>query len=261
MGRRDRARGMMLDVLLLRFDAPMMSFGAVAVDAIGHTSPFPGRSLLTGLLGNALGFDHRDGERLTRLQERVRHAVRRDTGGEVRTDYQTVDLGQAFLLDEVAWTSWGRLDPRGGSAENKIGTHIRRRDYLVDSVFTLALTLMPSDDPPDIDAIEAALRRPARPLYLGRKCCVPASPLLIERTHAASLLQAVRAAPAPPIPRKHRSPMRLWWPEGDDPASESGGHRVTITDARDWFNQVHVGTHVMYEGRLERPDEEADHGR
>lgn len=251
----------MLDVLLLRFDAPMMSFGTVAVDAIGHTSPFPGRSLLTGLLGNALGFDHRDGERLTRLQSRIRHAVRRDSGGEIRTDYQTVDLGQAFLLDEVAWTSWGRLDPRGGSSENKVGTHIRRRDYLVDSVFTLALTLTPTDDSPDVDALEAALRRPARPLYLGRKCCIPASPLLLGRVRAPSLVQAVREAPPPKVPRQDGSAMRLWWPEGDEPTSEATSHRVTITDARDWFNQVHVGTHVMYEGRLARPDEEATHGR
>lgn len=251
----------MLDVLLLRFDAPMMSFGTVAVDAIGHTSPFPGRSLLTGLLGNALGFDHRDGDRLTQLQTRIHHAVRRDAGGEVRTDYQTVDLGQDFLLDEVAWTSRGRLDPRGGSAENKVGTHIRRRDYLVDSVFTLALTLTAAGESPDIDALEAALRRPARPLYLGRKCCIPSSPLLIQRIRAPSLRQAVREAPAPTMPRRDRSQIRLWWPEGDEPSSESTSHRVTITDARDWFNQVHVGTHVMYEGRLERPDEETNHGR
>jgi len=251
----------MLDVLLLRFDAPMMSFGTVAVDAIGHTSPFPGRSLLTGLLGNALGYDHRDADRLMQLQTRILHAVRRDCGGEVRTDYQTVDLGQPSLLDEVAWTTWGRLDPRGGSGENKVGTHIRRRDYLVDSVFTLAVTLVPTDEAPDIAAIEAALRKPARPLYLGRKSCIPAAPLVLRRSRAPSLRQAVKDEPAPKIGGRERSSRRLWWPVGDDPAHESSSHRVTITDARDWHNQVHVGTYDMYEGHVDRPAEEADHGR
>ncbi|MEZ4450876.1 MAG: type I-E CRISPR-associated protein Cas5/CasD [Nannocystaceae bacterium] len=242
----------MFDVLLLRFDAPMMSFGTTAVDAIGRTSPFPGRSMLAGLLGNALGYDHRDVDALTRLQARIRHAVRRDRGGEIRTDYQTVDLGQPHLLDEVAWTTRGRLDPRGGSSDNKVGTHIRHRDYLVDSAFTLALTLTPADESPEIEAIESALRRPARPLFLGRKCCIPAAPLVLGRAQAASLSAAVRSAPAS---KGSTGRLRLWWPVGDDRAREARCHHVSITDERDWRNQVHVGTYTMVEDHLEGPVE------
>jgi CRISPR system Cascade subunit CasD len=244
----------MLDVLLLRFDAPMMSFGTTAVDNLGRTGAFPGRSLLTGLLGNALGYDHRDADALAALQARLRHAVRRDCGGEVREDYQTVDLGQPSLLDEVAWTTRGRIDPRGGSGDNKVGTHIRRRSYVVDSVFTVALTLVPADATPGIGELEAALARPARPLFLGRKCCLPASPILIGRTQAPSLRAAVIAAEAP----RHRAAterMRLWWPVGDDLEHEAGAHRFEHTDERDWHNQIHVGSHPMLEGLCERPGE------
>ena len=248
----------MLDVLLLRFDAPMMSFGTVAVDAIGHTAPFPGRSLLAGLLGNALGLEHRDTDALTRLQARLQHAVRRDRGGEIRTDYQTVDLGQPFLLDEVAWTTWGRLDPRGGSSANKVGTHIRHRDYLVDSVFTIALALEPTDEAPDVETLAAALRQPARPLFLGRKCCLPATPLLLGRTRATSLVDAVREAPTV----NGSSPkIRLWWPERDGERADLRGRRISVTDERDWKNQVHVGTYSMYEGYDQRDQEEAAHDR
>lgn len=248
----------MLDVLLLRFDAPLMSFGTTAVDAIGLTAPFPGRSLLTGLLANAVGYDHRDSDALCRLQARIRHAVRRDRGGEVRTDYQTVDLGHPFLGDEVAWTTWGHLDPRGGSAENKVGTHIRRRDYVVDSAFTLALTLIPADEAPTLAALEAALRHPARPLFLGRKCCIPACPILLGRARAASLRNAVIEAPrlTGGVPY-----ARLWWPEVDEPSRAADHHRVLVTDERDWRNQVHVGTYAMLEGHHEYRDEEVDHGR
>lgn len=239
----------MLDVLLLRLDGPMMSFGTVAVDAIGHTAPFPGRSLLTGLLGNALGLDHRDADELTRLQSRLLHAVRRDYGGEVRTDYQTVDLGQPFLLDEVAWTTRGRIDPRGGSADNKVGTHIRHRDYLVDSAFTVALTLAPADQSPDLDALADAVRQPARPLFLGRKSCLPASPLFLARTRAASLVDSVREADKPKAPSRPLDVRaRLWWPERDGERRDLHGRRITLTDERDWHNQVHVGTYAMYEG-------------
>lgn len=244
----------MLDVLLLRFDAPMMSFGTTAVDSLGRTGAFPGRSLLTGLLGNALGYDHRDHEALAALQGRLRHAVRRDCGGELREDYQTVDLGQPWLLDEVAWTTRGRLDPRGGSGENKVGTHIRRRYYVVDSVFTVALTLEPPNDTPGLDQLEAALSKPVRPLFLGRKCCLPAAPLLLGRCQALGLRAAVVAAQGPQY-RLADEHMRLWWPVGDDPEHEAGAHRFEHTDERDWRNQIHVGTYAMLEGSYTRTEE------
>ena len=46
---------MMVDALLLRLDAPLMSFGAPMVDSNGVIQEFPALSMLTGLLGNALG--------------------------------------------------------------------------------------------------------------------------------------------------------------------------------------------------------------
>lgn len=250
----------MLDILLLRFDAPMMSFGTVTVDAIGHTAAFPGRSLLAGLLGNALGWDHRDADALTRLQARILHAVRRDYGGEIRTDYQTVDLGQPFLIDAVAWTTWGRLDPRGGKDENKVGTHIRRRDYLVDSAFTIALSLDPAGEAPDLAALAAAVQRPARPLFFGRKNCLPADRILLARTRSASLIDALRERPPKIPPRDHPSRFHLWWPEREGERPDLRGHRISLTDERDWHNQVHVGTYTMYEGFYEAP-EDAAHDR
>ena len=40
--------------LVLRFDAPLMSFGGVMVDQHGVIDRFPGTAMLTGLLANAL---------------------------------------------------------------------------------------------------------------------------------------------------------------------------------------------------------------
>ena len=78
-----------LDVLLLRFDAPMMSFGGVRVDELNPTEDAPGTSLLAGICGNALGYDHRDHDLLERLQARLRHASRRDRTGRPVVDYRT----------------------------------------------------------------------------------------------------------------------------------------------------------------------------
>lgn len=224
----------------------MMSFGATLTDKYGKTSPFPGKSLLTGLLGNALGYDHRDTQALGRLQSRIHHAVRRDRGGQIMTDFQSVDLDQPHLSNQVAWTAEGRLNPRGGNPDETI--HLRYRDYLVDSVFTIALTLHPAEEEPTLETLEEALRHPARPLFLGRKCCVPSLPILLEQEHRTGIVSAenLRAAviAAPRLPREE-SPL-LWWPRGDN---ETPGWELFITDERDWANQMHTGTNVMVEGK------------
>jgi len=47
-----------MKALVLRLDAPMMSFGGVMVDQHGVIDRFPGVALLTGLIANALGWHH-----------------------------------------------------------------------------------------------------------------------------------------------------------------------------------------------------------
>lgn len=58
--------------LVLRLSAPMMSFGAVAIDQVGPTARWPGASMLTGLIGNALGWDWDDRAAHQTLQDRLR---------------------------------------------------------------------------------------------------------------------------------------------------------------------------------------------
>jgi CRISPR-associated Cas5-like protein len=41
-----------MDLVLLRFDAPLMSFGAVVVDQHNRTDPLPYRAMLAGLVAN-----------------------------------------------------------------------------------------------------------------------------------------------------------------------------------------------------------------
>ena len=105
-----------MNVLLLRFDAPLVSFGAPMVDQNGVVQRFPTLSLLTGLIANALGWEHADAEKLASLQERIRYAARIDRQGEALVDYQTVDLGKDWMIGEKAgWTTRGKILDRGGA--------------------------------------------------------------------------------------------------------------------------------------------------
>jgi CRISPR system Cascade subunit CasD len=234
-----------MECLILRLDAPLMSFGGVVVDQHHPTGRFPGVAMLAGLLGNALGWDHRDSEKLQRLQDRLRFAARWDAEPEPLLDYQTVDLGQDFLVD-TGWTTRGRREDRkGGSAAT--GTHIRYRHHWANGVMTVALALHGSGAP-TLEDLEHALQTPARPLFIGRKPCLPAAPLCIGRREAQGVKAALAAEPLADIaPRRRPNKMVAIWPldEGEAAMVEER------FDARDWSNNTHLGSRRYAVGTLE----------
>lgn len=257
----------MVRVLLLRFDAPLMAFGGAAVDQYGVTRTFPSASMLTGLLGNALGWDHSEGDRLNALQDRLRFAVRCDRPGKRIRDFQTVDLGQAHLdARRVGWTTRGRVEERGKGEATK-GTHIRYRDYLADAVYTVALSLDPPETPPTVDDLATALARPERPLFIGRKPCLPSGPLLVSSApvEAEGVLAALNTLPRMPRRRLESSvpaSVSAWWPEDEPlpPGVDPGRSRqVPIYDRRDWVNQIHAGRRMIREGLIDPPPPEDAH--
>ena len=238
-------------VLVLRFDAPLVSFGGPMVDQNGVVQTFPALSMLTGLIANALGWDRRDHELLASLQDRVRFAARADRRGEALVDYQTVDLGTEWMRPEIAgWTTRGRIAERGGASGE--GTHQRYRHYRADSAHTVALGLE-GEAPPSLDEVAAALREPARPLFIGRKNCLPAGPLLLDVLDADSLLTVL--ATVPRARGANHGPLPATWWDGDDGSAASGESRVVaVTDERDWRSSVHVGRRLMREGHVNPPE-------
>ncbi len=244
----------MRDVLILRLDAPLLSFGSVAVDNRRPTQEFPPLSLVAGLLGNALGYDHRDAQALQRLQDRIRYASRCDRRGERITDFHTVDLGQDHLVG-AGWTTRDAPEVRAGASSDT--THIRLRDYWADSIHTLALFLAAADEVPDLAAIERALREPERPLFVGRKCCLPAAPLLVGRRRAVTLRDALEAEPRITRarwndPRAAPEALAVWLPE-DEPL-RGPFREIAVTDERDWQNQIIVGRRIVRHTTVHPPE-------
>lgn len=234
-----------MEILMLRFDAPLMSFGGVMVDQHGPTDRFPGVSLITGLFANALGWRHGDFDALQSLQTRISFAARWDREPQPLLDYHTVDLGQPKMR-EPGWTTRGSPEHRTGGAAARFGTHQRYRHYWANGVMTLAVTLS-TDGPPDIDDIEGAMLRPARPLFIGRKTCLPASPLLLGRFNATNLLVTLKRFPL--HERADSESFSACWPaeiESSEPA-----RLVTRYERRDWRNQIHAGARRQWEGRVQ----------
>jgi CRISPR system Cascade subunit CasD len=211
--------------LILRLEGPLMSFGDTAIDEIRPTRRLPGRSLLTGLIANALGWEHRDVDALTRLQERLRFAVRLDRPGEALVDFQTAELSQ----DDPIWTTRGVPAERAGGANSYSGPALRYRHYRADSRVTVALTLDPPEEAPDLGTVSAALQRPERPLFIGRKGCPPARPILDGEVDASSLVAALEAV-------GDEGAI-----ETEDHDGEPGGTSFSVADRRDWRMGFHAG--------------------
>lgn len=226
--------------LILRLDAPLQAWGDVAMDPTRPTRAFPSRSGLAGLFANAFGWRYRDADRTTALQDALRYAVREDHPPQLLRDYQTADLGG---IGAQGWTRWGIEKRGGGSAA---GTQILEKFYLADGVFTVALTLvngaaeLPDGGAVTLDGVEHAIRRPARPLFLGRKGCPPAGPLLQPgRVTAPTPIDALRKAPFTDGARgcsgePHGSAkLRAWY----DPADGEPEHTPTVTEPQEIWDR------------------------
>ncbi|HEY9106185.1 MAG TPA: type I-E CRISPR-associated protein Cas5/CasD, partial [Roseateles sp.] len=175
--------------LLLRLEAPLMAFGAPAVDQLRPVQRWPAVSMLTGLLGNALGWRRQDAALLDRLQARLRWAARLDREGTPLIEFQTAQLGK----DDQGWTTRGAPEGRDGGADSYKSPHLRWRDHRADASVLVAIALTPADETPTLDHLALALQRPARPLFIGRKACLPATPVFAGWIDAGDPLSAVLA--------------------------------------------------------------------
>lgn len=238
--------------VVLRLDAPLMSFGSVIIDQNGYTDRFPGTAMLTGLVANALGWDHRDFDLLQSLQDRLAYAARWDVPPQRLVDYHTVDLGQC-KMSQPGWTTRGAPEHRDGGDSARRGTHQRYRHYWVDGLLTVALALT-GDGLPTQQEVAAALHQPARPLFLGRKTCLPARPLLdplaplMEGEDLLDILRRVPVWDRCGRPAADQAGREACWPAGQQAGQPTQERRVF--DLRDWANQLPAGSRWRTEGRL-----------
>lgn len=147
--------------LLLRLAAPLQSWGSDSKFETRKTDREPTKSGVLGLLAAALGLRRDDTEGLARLNG-LRFAVRADQEGSLLVDFHT--------------------------AKSRDTSYVTYRHYLQDAVFLAGLE---SEDEALLRELEAALRHPVYPLYLGRRSCPPTLPLCLG-IRQGSLLDVLR---------------------------------------------------------------------
>jgi CRISPR system Cascade subunit CasD len=226
--------------LLIRLSSPLIAFGGETIDNLGVMRDFPALSMVTGLIANALGWDRGDYVLHNRLQARLLLGTRLETPGSRVTDFQTAQLA----ANDKGWTTWGSPEERRGGPLSYNSPHLRYRDYHADLTALVALRVEPADEIPSLDDIALALDHPKRPLFVGRKPCLPTSRLMDGWVEADTVLRALQT---PPMPEGSVA-MRAQWPDGE---GELAGDRVLdLCDERNWTSGVHGGWRPVREGLI-----------
>lgn len=236
--------------LILNLESPLMAFGGETIDNYGVIRRFPAASMLTGLFANALGWRRTERERHQQLQNRLIFAVRIDRephAGLRLTDFQTAHLGAR----DRGWTTRGEPEGRTGGPRTYDAPHLRYRDYFADMRVTVALRLQPDDEPPRLADLAAALHEPARPLFVGRKPCLPSGPLCAGFREGETALSALLATPLDE-PTAAPAAVRLLWPDGETSAGATPDRSYPLTDQRNWTSGLHGGGRLVCEGTVAR---------
>ena len=162
----------------LILDAPMQSWGVSSRFRRRGTNLHPSKSAVLGLIAAALGIDKHAPREAKRLQEfrslrLTTCLLPRDAdarpAGLVRkvTDFHTV--GGGYDVE----SEMGRQSIPRKASGGPFGTVITQREYLVDALFVVIL----EGSRGTLELVVQALANPIWGVWLGRKCCPPATPI------------------------------------------------------------------------------------
>lgn len=174
------------NLLILRLEGALQSWGENAKWDFRDSSSMPTKSGVVGLLGCAMGLE-RNSEVLAELAHNITIAVRADRPGEKFVDFQTVQ-GDPLLAAT-------------GKPKTTGNTILSPHAYLQDACFTVFLETSEEWQ----KRILAALEDPKWCMYLGRKNCVPSRPVLECKDAAYPSLEA--ALRAYPVAERAEFPM------------------------------------------------------
>ncbi|MDR1615602.1 MAG: type I-E CRISPR-associated protein Cas5/CasD [Syntrophomonadaceae bacterium] len=135
-----------MNTLLIRLAAPLQSWGAASKFTKRSTMREPTKSGVVGLCACAMGMRRTDDDGIKKIAA-LEFGVRIDQQGTLLRDFHT--------------------------ARNEKQAFISERYYLADAVFLAGL----SGDNELLKTIDAALKAPKFPVYLGRRSCPPSGQL------------------------------------------------------------------------------------
>lgn len=162
-----------METLIFQLQAPLSSWGEVAVGEYRPSAEYPSQSAIQGLLGAALGIDRDDDAAQTSLRTGYRLAVGVLSQGRLMRDYHTAQVPSRTDLKKRPHAT--RRDELSLPKQD-LNTILSSRDYRQDAAALVAVQMM-VHSPYSLAQLVEALKKPKYVLYLGRKSCPVATPL------------------------------------------------------------------------------------
>lgn len=181
----------MTEFLLFTLQAPLASWGEIAVGEWRGSWDRPSRSAIIGVMGAVLGVDRDDADGQRALIDGYRIGVRSDARGTTMHDYHTMQSVSKAALKRRTVVS--RADILSIPDHEK-ETILSRREYRTDVVCTIAVWCEPGARWQLVD-IASALRHPVFTPFAGRRSNPLGLPMAPEVVRAASLAAAFQARP------------------------------------------------------------------
>lgn len=162
-----------METLIFQLQAPLSSWGEVAVGEYRPSADYPSQSAIQGLLGAALGIDRYNDDALAALQTGYRLAVGVVNQGRLMRDYHTAQVpSRTDLKKRPSATRRDEL----AVPKPDLNTILSTRDYRQDAAALVAVQSM-AGAPYSLPQLAEAIKRPKFTMYLGRKSCPVAVPL------------------------------------------------------------------------------------
>lgn len=171
------------NTLFLRLAGPMQSWGTSSHLQLRRTDAYPSKSGVLGVVLCAMGVRREDSPQELKRLAPLLMGARVDRSGTLDWDYHTAGAKIGMRSAD------GKIKKTQSTGEYE--TLLSRRQYLYDASFLVAL----HGRPDAIDACARALDRPVWPIFLGRKCCVPAEPVFVGTGSHDTLSNALSSIP------------------------------------------------------------------
>ena len=157
------------NTLFLRLEGPLQAWGRDSKFVIRRTAKAPTKSGVLGMICCAMGIKRAEARGVLERLNTLAMGLRCDRAGTLWSDYHTVGAKVGIL--KADGTGVKRTKP-----SNELETLLTRRYYLCDASFLVGL----QGEPELISDVRRALTDPRWPVYLGRRSCPPAVPVVAD---------------------------------------------------------------------------------
>ncbi len=169
--------------LFLRLAGPMQSWGTSSRFQLRRTQHHPSKSGVLGMLLCAMGVRREHSPEALKPLTPLLMGVRVDRSGTLDWDYHTAGAKIGIRRAD------GKIKKTAKTGEYE--TLLSRRQYLYDASFLVAV----QGNTDTVSDCAAALQNPTWPVFLGRKCCVPAEPVFAGTGSFDTLTEALSSIP------------------------------------------------------------------